>query len=249
MDALQKNETWELVDLPSNKKLVGSKWVFVVKFKGDGSLKRYKTRLVAKGHTQTYRVASLAKMNTVRILLSLTVNFDYELKQYDVKNAFLHGELEEEIYMSIPLGFSGSDGNKVCLLKKALYGLKQSPRAWFGMFAKVIIANSYKQIQGDHTLFIKHSISRGVTTLIVYVDDIIVTVNDKKEKNTLKQCLAKEFEIKDLEKLKYFLGIEVARSKQRISISQQQYVIDLLKETSMMASKNQVRLLSKKIID
>ena len=125
-------------------------------------------------------------MNTVRILLSLVVNLDWELRQYDVKNAFLHGELEEEIYMSIPLGFSGSDGNKVCRLKKALYGLKQSPRTWFGRFVEVMIANGYKQSQGDQTLFIKHSISKGASALIVYVDDIIVTGNDEKEKNTLK---------------------------------------------------------------
>ena len=96
------------------------KWVFVVKFKGDGSLERYKARMVAKGYTQTYGVdyqetfAQVAKMNTLRILLSLDVNFDRELQQHDVKNAFLHGELEEEFYMSILLGFSGSDGNKVC---------------------------------------------------------------------------------------------------------------------------------------
>ena len=120
MDALQKNETWELVDLPSGKKPVSCKWVFAVKFKGDGSLERYKGRLVAKGYTQTYGVdyqetfALMAKMNTVRILLSLAVNFDWELQQYDVKNAFLHGELEEEIYISIPPGFNG---NKVCRLK------------------------------------------------------------------------------------------------------------------------------------
>ena len=82
-----------------------------------------------------------------------------------------------------------------------------------------MIANGYKQSQGDHTFFIKHSISRGITALIVYVDDIIVTRNDEKEKNTLKQCLAKEFEIKDLGKLKYFFGIEVARFKQGIFIS------------------------------
>ena len=95
MDILQKNETWELVDLPSGKKPVGCKWVFVVKFKGDGSLERYKARLVAKGYGQTYGVdyqetfAPMAKMNTIRILLSLVVNFDWELQQYDVKNAFL----------------------------------------------------------------------------------------------------------------------------------------------------------------
>ena len=119
MDALEKNGTWELVDLPKGKKPVGYKWVFAVKLKADGSLERYKARLVAKGYTQTYGVdyqetfAPVAKMNTVRILLSLAVNFDWELQQYDVKNAFLHGELDEEIYMSIQPGFSGGDGCKV----------------------------------------------------------------------------------------------------------------------------------------
>ena len=103
-----------------------------------------------------------------------------------MKNAFLHGELEEESYMSIPPGFSGVDTNKVCRLKKALYGLKQSPCAGFGRFAKVMIASGYKQSQGDHTLFIKHSVSRGVTVLNVYVDDIIVTGNDEVEKEALK---------------------------------------------------------------
>ena len=240
MDALQNNKTWELVDLPSGKKS-GLQVGVCGKIKDDGSLERYKARLVAKGYTQTYGVdyqetfAPVTKMNTIRILLSLAVNFDWELQQYDVKNAFLHGELENEIYMSIPLGFGGGDGNKVCRLKKALYGLKQSPRGWFGRSAKVMIANGYKQSQGDDTLFIKHSGSRVIKALIVFVDDIIVTGKDEKEKNTWKQCLAKEFKIKG--KFRYFLGIEVTQSKQGIFISQHKYIIDLLMETSMMATK------------
>ncbi|RVW46161.1 Retrovirus-related Pol polyprotein from transposon RE1 [Vitis vinifera] len=129
----------------------------------DGSLERHKARLVAKGYTQTYGVdyqetfAPVAKMNTVRILLSLAAHYNWQLLQYDVKNAFLHGDLDEEIYMNIPPGFEENTGNKVCKLKKALYGLKQSPRAWFGRFAKVMKESGYKQSQGDHTLFIKHS--------------------------------------------------------------------------------------------
>ena len=115
--------------------------------------------------------------------------------------------------------------------KKALYGLKQSPRAWFGRFEKVMKEFGYKQSQGDHTLFIKHSVVGGVTALLVYVDDIIVTGNDEKDKHDVKQRLAKEFEIKELGKLKYFLGIEMTYSTQGIFISQQKYVTDLLAET------------------
>ena len=123
----------------------------------------------------------------------------------------------------------------VCKLKKVLYGFKQSPWAWFGRFAGVMLAMGYKQKQGDHTLFIKHSSAEGVTALLVYVDDIIVTGDDVKEKQSLSQCLATEFEIKALRRLKYFLGIEVAHSKLGIFISQQKYVTDLLKETSKTA--------------
>ena len=107
--------------------------------------------------------------------------------------------------MEIPLGFRAElKGKRVCKLKKALYGLKQSPRAWFDRFTKAMMAMGYKQSQGDHTLFIKHSKSGGVTTLLVYVDDIIVIGNDLKERKTLRCQLAKEFEIKDLGKFNTF---------------------------------------------
>lgn len=181
---------------------------------------------MAKGHTQTYGVdyqetfAPVAKMNTKRVLLSLTANFNYYLEQFDVKNAFLHGVLEEEIYIYIPSGFRGNlRGNKVCRLKKALYGLKQSPEAWFRRFSKVMLANGYKQSQGDQTLFVKQSDAKGVTALLVYVHDIIVIGNDEKEKEALRRCLIKEFKIKELGRLKNFLGIEVAHSEEEIFIS------------------------------
>ena len=122
--------------------------------------------------------------------------------------------------MKIHYGF-GSDlaTKKVCKLKKALYELKQSPKVWFGKFGKVMKNMGYRESQGDHTLFIKHSDSGGITTVLVYVDDIILTRNDENERQTLRQCLTKEFEIKELGKLKYFRGIEVAHSKQGIFIS------------------------------
>nr|KYP63992.1 Retrovirus-related Pol polyprotein from transposon TNT 1-94 [Cajanus cajan] len=124
-------------------------------------------------------------------ILSLAANYGWNLQQFDVKNAFLHGEIKEEIYMEA--------ANIVCKLKKALYGLKQSPRAWFGRFTTVMISLGFKQSQGDHTLFIKHSKSRGVTVLLVYVDVIIVIGDDEEEQQLLGQHLAKEFEIKTFE--------------------------------------------------
>ena len=138
--------------------------------------------------------------------------------------------------MEIPPRFESKEG-MVCKLKKALYGFKQSPRAWFGRLTKVMIALGYKQSQGDHSLFVRHFDSGGVIALLVYVDDMIVTSNDVGEMNNLKQCLLKEFDIKELERLKYFLDIEVAHSKQGIFISQQKYVLDLLRETGKLGCK------------
>ncbi|KAH9766022.1 hypothetical protein KPL70_002047 [Citrus sinensis] len=145
------------------KKPVGCRWIYTIKYKADGSIERYKARLVAKGYTQTYGIdytdtfAPVAKINTICILLSLAVNLDWPVQQFDVKNAFLHGDLSEEIYMDLPPGCSGPErlNQKVCKLKKSLYGLKQSPRAWFGKFTKAMVHFGYNQSNSDHTLFIK----------------------------------------------------------------------------------------------
>ncbi|WJZ81667.1 hypothetical protein VitviT2T_001496 [Vitis vinifera] len=240
MKSLQKNETWELVECPPGKKSVGCRWIYTVKYKADGSIERFKARLVAKGYTQTYGIdytetfAPAAKINTIRVLLSLVANLDWPLQQFDVKNAFLHGKLSEEVYMDLPLGCMVSEKQcqKVCKLKKSLYGLKQSPRAWFGRFTKSMRAFGYRQSNSDHTLFLKKQHSK-ITALIVYVDDMVVTGNDPEERKALQNCLSREFEMKYLGPLKYFLGIEVSRSSERIFLSQRKYALDLLQETGM----------------
>lgn len=163
MKAFKKNGTWELIDLPQGVHPVSSKWVFTVTYNADGSVERYKARLVARGFTQTYGIdyeetfAPVAKLNTVCVLLSLAANLDWSLHQLDVKNAFLNGELEEEVFMKAPPGFEEmTNGGKVCKLKKSLYGLKQSPRAWFERFTRAVKEQGYTQAQSDHTLFYKH---------------------------------------------------------------------------------------------
>jgi hypothetical protein len=214
--ALEKNRTWDLVKLPAGKKVVSCKWVFTVKQTPEGKVERYKARLVARGYSQTYGIdydetfAPVAKMSTVRILISCVANFGWPLYQLDVKNAFLHGDLQEEVYMEVPPGYSNPEMvGKVCRLKKSLYGLKQSPRAWFDRFRRALCAMGYKQCNGDHTIFYKHS-GRKITVLAVYVDDIIITGDDETEIKCLKGNLSREFEVKDLGQLKYFLGIEIA---------------------------------------
>ena len=134
--ALEKNGTWELTKLPLRKSTVECKWIFNVKYKVDGNIDIYKARLVAKGFMQTYGVdyqetfAPVAKLNTVQVLHSIAVNNDWPLYQLDVKNAFLNGDLNEEVYMDIPPGFKDAEKkNRVCRLKKSLYGLTQSLRA------------------------------------------------------------------------------------------------------------------------
>jgi len=223
--ALEKNKTWSVTTLPAGKRTVGCKWVFTIKCNSDGSIERYKARLVAKGFTQTYGIdysetfAPVAKLNTIRILLSLAANLDWPLHQLDIKNAFLNGDLEEEVYMDCPPGFEKKFGSQVCKLKKSLYGLKQSPRAWFEKFTQFVKKQEYTQGQADHTLFTKSGQNGMITVLIVYVDDIILTGNDEIEMERLKRNLAADFEIKDLGPLKYFLGMEVARSNKGIVVS------------------------------
>ncbi|RVW37258.1 Retrovirus-related Pol polyprotein from transposon RE1 [Vitis vinifera] len=234
----QKNETWELVECPPGKKPIGCRWIYTVKYKADGSIERFKVRLVAKGYTQTYGIdytETFAPVAIVRVLLSLAANPDWPLQQFDVKNVFLHGELSEEVYMDLPPGcmVSKKQCQKVCKLKKSLYGLKQSLRAWFGRFTKSMRAFGYRQSNSNHTLFLKKQHGK-ITTLIVYVDDMVVTGNNPEERKTLQNYLSREFEMKDLGPLKYFLGIEVSRSSEGIFLSKRKYALDLLQETEML---------------
>lgn len=128
--ALEDNRTWDIVDLPPEKNPIGYKWVYTVKYRADGTIKRFKARLVALGNKHVEGVdykemfSPVAKMGTVRLLLDVETKRGWDVHQMDVHNAFLHGDLAEEVYMKLPPGFHYDDSTKVCRLRKYLYGLR-----------------------------------------------------------------------------------------------------------------------------
>lgn len=153
----------------------------------------------------------------------------------DVHNAFLHGDLNEEVYIQVPQGVAGGGPNKVCKLHKSLYGLKQAPRCWFEKLTKALIRAGFYQSYSDYSLFVY---SRGSVEIrvLIYVDDLIVCGNDGEEIQKFKSYLGQCFHMKDLGKLKYFLGIEIARSKEGFVLSQRKYAMDIVKETGLLDS-------------
>jgi hypothetical protein len=196
---------------------------------------------VAKGFTQTYGLdyiesfSPVTKLNSICIIISLAANLDWLLHQLDVKNAFLHGDLTEAIYMAQSPGFE-SKGECVCHLKKSIYSLKRSPRAWFDKLSKAVVSHSMTRNQADHFVFFKKT-KTGIVILVVYVDDIVITWSDKEGIQILINHLSSSFLTKDLVKLRYFLGIEVARSKSGISLSQRKYTFNILQDIGYLGSK------------
>nr|GEW89912.1 retrovirus-related Pol polyprotein from transposon TNT 1-94 [Tanacetum cinerariifolium]GEW89915.1 retrovirus-related Pol polyprotein from transposon TNT 1-94 [Tanacetum cinerariifolium] len=220
MDYIKKNKTWELVDHPAGQKLVSCKWLFKIKEGIEGVQKpRYKARLVARGFTQRVcidynEVFSLVVRHTsIWVILALNACRDYKLEQLDVKMAFLHGNLEEVIYMRQPPRYE--QGNKVCLLKKSLYGLKQSPRQWYKRFDEYMLSNGFKRSSYDSCVYYRSYAPGEYICLLLYVDDMLIACKSKAEIGSTKSFLKKEFDMKELVEAKKILGIKIARDRSR----------------------------------
>ncbi|KAG8492104.1 hypothetical protein CXB51_015700 [Gossypium anomalum] len=219
-DALIANSTWELCPLPPGRKVIGCKWLFKVKKNPDGTIERRKARLVTKGCSQVpgcdfkETFSPVVKPTTIQLIFSIAVSRGWCLRQVDVNNAFLNGDLSDEVFMQQPPGYVqfGPNGEKlVCRLTKALYD-----------------ASLFVKVSSDFSLYI-----------LVYVDDIVITGSSADEIDCFVQQLHNKFALKDMGNLHYFLGIEVSRSSSgTLHLCQQKYIHELLDRSSMANAKS-----------
>ncbi|KAH9769131.1 retrovirus-related pol polyprotein from transposon RE1 [Citrus sinensis] len=215
-----------------------------VKQNSDGSIAKYKARLVAKGFQQTEGIdyfetfSPVIKASTVRVILSLAAMQNWMIRQVDVNNAFLNGDLTEDVYIGQPEGFvDEKKSGYVCKLKKALYSLKQAPRAWFDKLKGCLVANwGFQNSRADTSLFFKGK-QDSMILVLIYVDDILITGPNSDELEKFISNFSKVFALKDLGRLSYFLGIEVSYAENNIYLSQRKYVRDLLSKADMLHCK------------
>jgi len=171
----------------------------------------------------------MAKLTTVRTLLVVAAVKQWHLHQLNVNNAFLHGQLDEEVYMSLPPGFTNQEESKVCKLHKLIYGLKQASRQWFAKFSTALLEFGFIQSKADYTLFTR-TLEGSFIALLVYVDDIVVASDNSAE-------VSKFIQLLNDSQLKYFLGLEIARSELEISVCQRKYALEVLEDSGLLASK------------
>ncbi|XP_019158560.1 PREDICTED: uncharacterized protein LOC109155328 [Ipomoea nil] len=242
-EALHRNNTWKLVSRGAGVP-IGCKWVYRVKRKSDGSVDRYKARLMAKGflHTagrdyfETY--SPVMKPVTIRLVLTIAFSHRWCVLQLDINNAFLHDTLHEEVYMEQPSGYVDPlYPSHVCRLTKALYGLKQAPRAWYQELSLFLQRCGFTKSRADASLFI-YSSHDVIVYFLVYVNDILLTGNNVPWLDQFVKTLSARFALKDLSTLHHFLGVEVTSTAGGMFLSQSQYITDILTQFKIDGAKD-----------
>jgi hypothetical protein len=204
METLDKKEAWDLVELSTRINPIGNKWVFKKKLNVKGKVEKDKARLVAKGYSQVEGIdfgeifSHVAKLISIRYLLSVAIAFYFEVERMDAKMTFLHGDPKEEIYMKQPKGFA-MKGKKelVCKMKKSLYGLKRSPKTWYQNFYTYMLGLGFTRSKVDHCVYFKF-IGDHLIYLVLYVDDMLLIGNNKELISDVKTQLFFKFDMKDL---------------------------------------------------
>ncbi|KAG7568373.1 Reverse transcriptase RNA-dependent DNA polymerase [Arabidopsis thaliana x Arabidopsis arenosa] len=240
IDTCHETKTWSLEPLPDNANVLGCKWIFKTKIKADGTLDKLRARLVAKGYEQEEGVdfletfSPVVRTATVRMILHVATVEKWDIKQLDVKNAFLHGDLHETVYMKQPPGFEDKEHpNYVCRLHKAIYGLKQAPRAWFDKFSSYLLNYGFVYSPRDPSLFV-YLKNNSIMLLLLYVDDMVLTGNDKTLISDLLKSLGTEFRMKDMGPMAYFLGIQATFTPEGLFLNQEKYAKHLLENAGML---------------
>jgi hypothetical protein len=213
MDSIMSNATWEVVERSYGCKPIGSKWVFKKKIRPDSTVERYKARLVIKGYSQKegedffYTYSTVARLTTIRVLLSLSASHGLLIHQMDVKITFLNGELDEEIYMEQPARFvaNGQEG-MVCKLLKSLYGLKQAPKQWHEKFDRTLPSVGFVVNEADRYVYYRCGGGEGVI-LYLYADDILILGTSLDVIKETKDFMSNNFEMKDLGEVDVILNI------------------------------------------
>lgn len=247
--SLREAETWELVEKPQGKNIVGCKWVFRIKRKADRTIEKYKAHLVARGFTQVYGVdytetyAPVARIESLRVILALAARENWPIKVFDFNSAFLNGKLDdfEEIYMEQPLGFEVLDegGQQyVAKLKKALYGLKQGGRTWYETLKCTLEELGFTRADTDFGIFYLRTQTQLIL-LAVHIDDCTMTGNSQKLIDQYKTQLNKRFSLTELGPIGWLLGLEVKcdRDVRTISLSQRSYIDAILTHFNMQDAK------------
>ena len=238
-NCLVKNGTWEVVERPANVPIVGCRWVFDLKFDTDGSIKRYKARLVAQGFSQTHGVdyfdtfAPVASAVSVRLLLALATIYNWDIRQLDIETAYLNAPVKETIYMRQVPGFE-VPGNKVLKLKRSLYGLKQSGKNWNDYLSEFLLGIGMQRSKIDPCLFYFRDSDGTIALLSVYVDDLLITGDATKIIDQIVERLGDEFKVKELggDGVYQLLGMVIERDMafKRMRIHQGPYIRRMLKE-------------------